>query len=210
MKSKLIVFTAPSGAGKTTLVKYLLQTIENLSFSVSATTRQCREGEMDGTDYYFLTKEVFEAKLANGEFLEYQEVYDGNFYGTLIEEVNRLLEEGKHVIFDVDVEGALNIKKHYGKRALTVFVQAPSIEVLRQRLMRRKSESSKMLETRVEKARLENTYADKFDAVVLNDVLEVAKADTYSIVKNFLTDDNFTLISTSLSDSKMEGVLIEN
>lgn len=210
MKSKLIVFTAPSGAGKTTLVKHLLKNIKNLSFSVSATTRPCRQGEVDGVDYYFLTKEVFEAKLANGEFLEYQEVYDGNFYGTLIQEVNRLLEEGKHVIFDVDVEGAVNIKKHYGKRALTVFVQAPSIEALRQRLMRRKSESSEMLETRVEKAKVENTYSDKFDAVVLNDVLEVAKMDAYSIAKFFLTDTNFTLSSASPSDPKMEDILIEN
>ncbi|MEZ4885069.1 MAG: guanylate kinase [Chitinophagales bacterium] len=186
MKSKLIVFTAPSGAGKTTLVKHLLNKIDNLAFSVSATTRSRREGEKNDKDYYFLTKEEFEEKLRNNEFLEYQEVYDGNFYGTLIEEVNRLLDEGKHVIFDVDVEGALNIKKYYGKRAITVFVQAPSLGVLRERLQRRNSESAETLEMRVEKASRENEYAPKFDKVVVNDILEIAKTDAYEIVKNFL------------------------
>ncbi|MFK7907906.1 MAG: guanylate kinase [Chitinophagales bacterium] len=187
MKGKLIVFTAPSGAGKTTLVKHLLKTIDNLAFSVSATTRACREGEVDGEDYYFLTKEVFDEKLKCGEFLEYQEVYDGNFYGTLIEEVNRLLNIGKHVIFDVDVEGALNIKKHYGDEALTVFVQAPSIEVLRERLMRRNSESPETLDARVQKAKKENAYAPLFDQVVLNEFLDRAKADACQVVKKFLT-----------------------
>ena len=207
MKGKLIVFTAPSGAGKTTLVKHLLKMIDNLSFSVSATTRPCRENETHGKDYYFLTKEAFEEKLKNGDFLEHQEVYDGNFYGTLIEEVNRLLKLGNHVIFDVDVEGALNIKKHYGDQALTVFVQAPSIDVLRERLMRRNSESSETLKARVEKARLENTYSSRFDKVVINDVLEIAKADAYSIAKNFLTAD---LETSQISDSqsKFKKVLI--
>jgi len=187
VKGKLIVFTAPSGAGKTTLVKHLLKTIDNLAFSVSATTRACRKSEVDGKDYYFLTKEVFDEKLKCGEFLEYQEVYDGNFYGTLIEEVNRLLNIGKHVIFDVDVEGALNIKKHYGGEALTVFVQAPSIEVLRERLTRRNSESPETLEARIQKAKLENTYAPLFDQVVLNEFLDKAKSDACQVVKNFLT-----------------------
>ncbi|MGB1243117.1 MAG: guanylate kinase, partial [Chitinophagales bacterium] len=185
----LIVFTAPSGAGKTTLVKHLLKEMDNLAFSVSATTRSRRENEKEGKDYYFLTKEAFSKKLENKEFLEYQEVYDGNFYGTLIEEVDGLLQQGKHVIFDVDVEGALNIKKHYQDQALTVFVQAPSIEILRQRLMRRNSESPETLEIRVEKAAEENKYASRFDQVVLNDVLEVAKEDVCRIVNFFLTND---------------------
>lgn len=189
MKGKLIVFTAPSGAGKTTLVKHLLKEMDNLAFSVSATTRSRRENEKEGKDYYFLTKEAFSRKLENKEFLEYQEVYDGNFYGTLIEEVDGLLQQGKHVIFDVDVEGALNIKKHYQDQALTVFVQAPSIEILRQRLMRRNSESPETLEIRVEKAAEENKYASRFDQVVLNDVLEVAKEDVCRIVNFFLTND---------------------
>ncbi|MGB0929260.1 MAG: guanylate kinase [Chitinophagales bacterium] len=189
MKGKLIVFTAPSGAGKTTLVKHLLKKIDNLAFSVSATTRSRRKNEREGKDYYFLTKEEFSEKLENREFLEHQEVYDGNFYGTLIEEVDGLLEQGKYVIFDVDVEGALNIKKHYQEQALTVFVQAPSIEVLRERLMRRNSESPETLEIRVEKAAEENKYASRFDEVVINDVLEIAKDDAYRIAHFFLTND---------------------
>lgn len=206
MKGKLIVFTAPSGAGKTTLVKHLLKTIDNLAFSVSATTRACREGEIDGKDYYFLTREVFDEKLKCGEFLEYQEVYDGNFYGTLIEEVNRLLNIGRHVIFDVDVEGALNIKKHYGDQALTVFVQAPSIEVLRERLMRRNSESPETLEARVQKAKIENTYATLFDQVVLNEFLDTAKADACKVVKNFLT---IKVVSSPTSQEyKLNKVLV--
>lgn len=189
MKGKLIVFTAPSGAGKTTLVKHLLKKMDNLAFSVSATTRSRRQNEIDGRDYYFLTKEEFSEKLEKGEFLEYQEVYDGNFYGTLIAEVDRLLCLGKHVIFDVDVEGALSIKKHYQDQALTVFVQAPSIEVIKQRLTRRNSESPETLEMRVKKAYEENKYASKFDKVVLNDVLQEAKANAYRIAKNFLTNN---------------------
>lgn len=188
-EGKLIVFTAPSGAGKTTLVKHLLDKIDNLAFSVSATTRSRRENEIEGKDYYFLTKEEFSRKLKNGEFLEHQEVYDGNFYGTLIEEVDSLLQKGKHVIFDVDVEGALSIKKYYRDQALTVFVQAPSIEVLRERLMRRNSESPETLEIRVEKAAEENEYAPLFDKLVINNILEVAKKDAYRIVKFFLTND---------------------
>ncbi|MGB1242631.1 MAG: guanylate kinase [Chitinophagales bacterium] len=206
MKGKLIVFTAPSGAGKTTLVKHLLKTIDNLAFSVSATTRACREGEIDGKDYYFLTREVFDEKLKCGEFLEHQEVYDGNFYGTLIEEVNRLLNIGRHVIFDVDVEGALNIKKHYGDQALTVFVQAPSIEVLRERLMRRNSESPETLEARVQKAKIENAYAPLFDQVVLNEFLDTAKTDACRIVKNFLTTK--ILSESSNQEYKLKKVLV--
>ncbi len=203
MKGKLIVFTAPSGAGKTTLVKHLLKKIDNLAFSVSATTRNRRKKEIDGKDYYFLTKDEFSKKLENGEFLEHQEVYDGNFYGTLIAEVDRLLNMGKHVIFDVDVEGALSIKKYYGDQALTVFVQAPSVEVLRERLTCRNSESPETLEIRIAKANKENQYASKFDKVVLNDVLEVAKADAYRIVKNFLT-------SSLLNSMAVKQVIVEN
>lgn len=183
---KLIVFTAPSGAGKTTLVKYLLSTLDQLTFSVSATTREKRANETHGKDYYFLSKADFKQKLEKSDFLEWQEVYDGNYYGTLQSEIERIFALGKHIIFDVDVQGALNIKKMYGDQVLTVFVMPPNVETLRQRLLRRQSETPETLQRRVDKAVFELSYSSKFDTTVLNDDLVVAKADALKLVQDFL------------------------
>jgi len=186
VQGKLIIFTAPSGSGKTTLVKHLLKQDLNLSFSVSATTREKRAKETDGKDYYFISYKAFLQKIENGDFLEYQEVYDGNYYGTLHKELERVWAMGKHIIFDIDVEGALNIKRAYGERVLTVFVRPPSVEVIEQRLRRRATESKKTLKQRLDKAVAELAYEPRFDVSVLNDDLDTAKADAYEIVSKFL------------------------
>lgn len=185
-QGKLIVFTAPSGAGKTTLVRHLLHTIDNLMFSVSATTRARRSNEVDGRDYYFISVEDFKLRIARGDFLEWQEVYDGNYYGTLKSEIQRIFDIDKNVIFDVDVEGALNIKKSYGNQVLTVFVKPPSLDVLRQRLLRRHTEDAETLQRRVDKAALELQYEEKFDVVVYNDDINIAKADAEMLISQFL------------------------
>ncbi len=187
MKNKVVIFTAPSGAGKTTLVRYLLETLpEQLMFSVSATTRSKRFYEKHGEDYYFLTQEDFESKVEHGAFLEYEEVYKGSYYGTLKSEVERIWDNGKSVIFDVDVKGAANIKKYYGAQALAVFVSPPSYKTLEQRLIDRNTESEESLRKRLERVKLEMTYEDKFDISVINDDLDIAKADALEIVLNFL------------------------
>lgn len=186
MSPKLVVFTAPSGAGKTTLVRYLLQTIDVLAFSVSATTRPRRSNETDGIDYYFISKEEFRDRIDKGEFVEWQEVYDGNCYGTLKSELDRLFAQGKSIIFDVDVEGAKNIKRQYGKQALTVFVKPPNIETLRERLQRRHTETEHTLQQRLQKAIKELACENDFDAIVLNDQLDKAKSDALEIVQDFL------------------------
>ncbi|MGB0840337.1 MAG: guanylate kinase [Chitinophagales bacterium] len=196
MRGKLIVFAAPSGSGKTTLVRYLLSQIENLSFSVSATTRDKRPNEIDGKHYHFISREDFVARRTESEFLEWQEVYDGNYYGTLKSEVNRLLEEGKNVIFDVDVKGALNIKNYYREDALAVFVAVPSINHLRERLLKRKTETEKTLAKRLAKAALEISYAEKFDVSVMNDDMEHAKANALKLAENFLPNDDRYAIMT--------------
>lgn len=188
-KGKLIVFTAPSGSGKTTLVHYLLSKMSNLVFSVSATTRARRPNEIDGKDYYFLPMDEFREKIANDEFLEWEEVYDGNCYGTLKAEVDHILNLGKHVIFDVDVQGALNIKNYYGDRALSVFVKVPSIKHLEERLTKRNTETAETLEKRLKKATIEIEYATKFDITVLNDSMEKAQKEAYQIVKSFLDQE---------------------
>lgn len=190
VKGKLVIFTAPSGAGKTTLVRHLMSELnEVLAFSVSATTRQRRQREKDGYDYYFITKDQFLQRVETGEFLEYQEVYDGNYYGTLKSEIQRIFDMDKSVIFDVDVQGALNIKKCYGKDALTIFVKPPSIEALKTRLVGRNSETDATLQQRLQKAIIELEYANRFDVTIINDQLEVAKQQAYQIVTNFLTAD---------------------
>ncbi|HRI29112.1 MAG TPA: guanylate kinase [Chitinophagales bacterium] len=188
--AKLIVFTAPSGAGKTTLVRHILATLPHkVAFSVSATTRKQRSNEVNGKDYYFITREEFFQKRQNKEFLEWQEVYDGNFYGTLLSEIDRITQMGKAVIFDVDVEGALNIKKIFGNQALTVFVKPPSVAIIRQRLRHRNSETSEMLEKRVEKAVLELQYENRFDLSLLNDDITEAKRNATTIVTQFLEEE---------------------
>ena len=185
-KGKVIIFSAPSGSGKTTLVKWLLEQGLNMYFSISATSRQPRSTEVDGKDYYFLTPEAFRQKIAEEAFLEWEEVYTDKFYGTLKSEVNRILDEGKNVLFDVDVKGGINIKNYFGTQALSVFVKPPSIEELRNRLDTRGTDSAEIIQERVDKAAYELTFAPRFDVVVINDVLEDAKKDCLEKVQDFL------------------------
>lgn len=186
MKGKLIIFSAPSGAGKTTIVKHLLQKGFNLEFSISATSREARHTETHGKDYYFLSGEEFLAKVKNNDFLEWEEVYKGTSYGTLKSEVERIRKEGNNVIFDVDVVGGLNIKKYYGDEALAVFVQPPSVEELRNRLVGRSTDSEDKIAMRVAKAEHELSFAPEFDVVITNDKLEVAFKEAEKIISDFL------------------------
>jgi guanylate kinase len=183
---KLIIFSAPSGAGKTTLVNHLLQSGLNLSFSVSAASRPIRAGETNGVHYYFMSAEEFRQRIRNNEFLEWEEVYKDQFYGTLKSEVERIWKEGKHVIFDVDVIGGLNIKKIYGKKALSVFVMPPDFKKLEERLHGRSTEDQASLKKRLDKANYELTFADQFDRIILNDDLEAAKKEAFDLVDSFL------------------------
>jgi len=189
MIGKLLIFSAPSGSGKTTIVKHLLQKNFDLNFSVSATSREPRTGETHGKDYFFLSEKEFRKKIENDEFLEWEEVYKGIFYGTLKSEVERLRNSGKNVIFDVDVVGGLNIKKHYGDEALAVFVQPPSVEELKKRLQNRSTESQKKIDMRISKAEKELTYAGRFDLIIINDNLESALKIVESKVADFLSED---------------------
>ena len=186
MTNKLIVVAAPSGAGKTTIVKHLLKTFAQLAFSVSATTRTKREHETDGKDYYFISETDFRQKIEEGAFLEWQEVYKGQFYGTLKSEIRRLWNLQKVVVFDIDVQGALNIKKVYPNETLLVFVKPPSKQILLQRLTDRNTESQESLSRRIEKASYELGFEDKFDVVLLNDSLEPCLARAEKIVKDYL------------------------
>lgn len=186
MAGKLIIFSAPSGSGKTTLVHHLLGEIADLSFSISATSRDKRGQEVDGRDYYFLSQDVFIEKIKNNDFVEWEEVYAGTYYGTLRAEIDRLLAAGKSVIFDVDVKGGLNIKSQYGPQALAIFVQAGSLQVLQERLTRRNTESPEKLKMRLEKAEIEMKFAQEFDYILVNDELEVAKATALEVVNNFI------------------------
>ena len=185
-----MIFSAPSGSGKTTLVNHLLSEIPNMAFSVSATTRQPRGQEQNGVEYYFMSLEEFKQRVDNDEFLEWEEVYPGRCYGTLKAVVSAMQEEGKHVAFDVDVVGGTNIKKFYGDKALSVFIQAPSIEVLRQRLVNRQTDSMEEIEKRLAKAQWEMDFAQgKFDITIINDDLETAKHDILEAVQNFLAQE---------------------
>ncbi len=185
---KLIVFTAPSGAGKTTIVRSLLNTFDNLAFSVSATTRAKRDGEVHGRDYYFIGVNEFKSLMQVNAFLEWEEVYENQFYGTLKSEVERLWKEEKCVIFDIDVKGALNIKKAYPAETLTVFVKPPSPEILFERLRNRKSESEESLQKRINRAAFELTFEKHFDIVLVNDVLEAALKNATDIAERWLND----------------------
>lgn len=186
-RGKAVIFCAPSGAGKTTIVKHLIETIPNLKFSISATTRAKRAGvEEDGKDYYFLSQADFLKKLEAGELYEWQEVYPGVFYGTLKAEVERLWAEGHHVIFDVDVIGGVNLKEALGDRALSVFVNAESVDVLRERLEKRQTETKESLERRVGKAEAEMQYAEKFDYELINRDLKTAFREAEQVVNDFL------------------------
>ncbi len=185
-KGKLLIFSAPSGSGKTTIVKHLLQTIDNVTFSISATSREKRMGETDGKDYFFITPEAFRDRISNNEFLEWEEVYSGSYYGTLKSEVDKLLNQGRNVIFDVDVLGGLNIKQQYGSQALAVFVKVTSIEILYERLWKRSTDTEENIQKRMAKAKYEMEFVDKFDYVLINDGLETAKKEITEIVLNFI------------------------
>ena len=185
MKKKVIIFSAPSGAGKSTIVRHLLGKFNCLEFSVSATSRAPRGQEENGKDYYFFSTEEFETKIRNGEFVEYEEVYAGSYYGTLVSEVERIWAKGNIIIFDIDVKGGVNLKKLYGHNALAVFIQPPSVEELRNRLVGRGTDSAEAIERRVAKATEELTYADKFDVVLINDNLEEALARAEQMVADF-------------------------
>lgn len=186
-EGKLIVFSAPSGSGKTTIVRYLLAQEElKLDFSISATSRAPRKGETDGKDYYFLDLQTFKNKIKNDEFLEWEEVYRDNFYGTLKSEVNRIWAEGKNVIFDIDVVGGLDIKEIYPDRTLAVFVKPPSIEELKIRLKKRKTESDDKINMRVAKASIELATAPQFDHIIINKNLNSALEEAYNLVSDFV------------------------
>jgi len=185
-KGKLLIFSAPSGSGKTTLVKHLLQNIDKLTFSVSATSRLPRTGEMDGKDYYFLSATNFQKKIEESAFLEWEEVYPGVFYGTLLSQIEEKRAAGLHVIFDVDVVGGLTIKKYYGAEALAVFVQVPSLEILAQRLNQRGTDDAESIQKRLEKAAYETAFAPQFDHVIINDKLENAQRELEATVRQFL------------------------
>ena len=183
---KLIVISAPSGSGKTSIVSYLLKNMETLSFSISACSREKRENEIEGKDYFFLGIEGFKRSIKEDSFLEWEEVYKNQFYGTLKSEVERIWSEGKTVIFDVDVVGGLNIKKQYPKECLSIFIMPPSIEVLAERLIGRGSESDESLQKRLDKAEEEISQNQEFDTVILNDDLSIACEETQEVITNFI------------------------
>ena len=188
MKGKVIIVSAPSGAGKTSIVRHLLEQVPDLKFSISATTRPKRDYEIDGKDYYFLTPEQFKERLANDEFLEWQEVYADQFYGSLKSEVERIWSNGQAVIFDVDVLGGLNIKKFYGDEALSVFIEPPTMEELENRLKNRGTENDASLKKRLSKAEYELSFARQFDRIVLNDDLKTAQQEMIDLVRDFLEE----------------------
>lgn len=188
MANKVLIFSAPSGSGKSTVVNHLLGIHPELEFSVSATSRPPRGQEQNGVEYYFMDEEEFRARISRDEFVEYEEVYPGRFYGTLKEEVERIWAKGSVIIFDVDVKGGVNLKRYFGDKALSVFIQAPSIEELRRRLVFRGTDSEEEIDKRVGKAAEEMTYAGKFDHILINDVLETALAEAETVVSSFLAE----------------------
>jgi guanylate kinase len=188
MKGKLVIFSAPSGSGKTTIVQHLVSKIPKLEFSVSACSREIRGSEVDGVDYYFLSIAEFKKRIANDEFVEWEEVYADHFYGTLKSEVERIWSKGHHVIFDVDVIGGLNLKRKFGEHALSVFVKAPSIQHLEERLKRRETETPESIAKRIAKAESEMEYAPSFDRILVNDTMEHAFAEARKMVEDFLNN----------------------
>jgi len=186
MSNKVIIFSAPSGSGKSTIVNHILSKHQEMEFSISAASRKPRGNEQNGVEYYFLTVEEFERYIAEDRFVEYEQVYAGNYYGTLKSEVERIWEKGQVIIFDVDVKGGVNLKSYFGEAALSIFIKAPSIEELRKRLILRGTDSEEAIEVRVAKAHEEMTYEDKFDKVIVNDVKEQALNEAEEIVSEFL------------------------
>jgi len=186
MDGKLVIFSAPSGAGKTTIVRAMLDQIDELEFSISACSRPKRDHEIDGRDYYFLGVEGFKIKIKDDSFLEWEEVYKDHYYGTLRSEVDRIWADGKHVIFDVDVYGGVNIKQQFGDKALALFVMPPSIEILEGRLKNRATDSEENIQKRMDKARHEISMAGKFDQIIINEDLDTAISEAMAVVKAFL------------------------
>lgn len=185
---KLLIFSAPSGSGKSTIINYLMEQGLNLHFSVSATSRPPRGQEQNGVEYFFLTPEEFKQHIAANDFLEYEEVYKDRFYGTLKSQVDKQLANGENVICDVDVLGGQNIKKHYGDKALSIFIQPPSIEVLRERLISRATDTPEVINDRIARAEFELSFSDKFDVVIVNDDLATAQAEALKVVTAFLNE----------------------
>ncbi|QKG80123.1 guanylate kinase [Tenuifilum thalassicum] len=186
MEGKLLIFSAPSGAGKTTIVKHLLEKFPQLEFSISACSRKPRDGEIHGKDYYFLTVEEFKEKIERGEFVEWEEVYPGSYYGTLWSELKRIWDKGHHVMFDVDVKGGLNLKKKFPKNSLAVFVKPPSIDELRKRLLKRGTETEETINVRIGKAQEELSFAPQFDYILTNNQVESAFVEAETVVRKFL------------------------
>lgn len=188
MRGKLIIISAPSGTGKSTIIGWLMKEHSelNLAFSISCTSRAPRGTEQNGVEYFFLTPEEFRQRIENDEFLEYEEVYEGRFYGTLKSQVERQLEAGQNVVFDVDVKGGVNIKKYYGDEALSLFIQPPSIADLRKRLEGRGTDAPEVIDQRIARAEFELTFADKFDKIVVNDILEKAESEALALVGEFI------------------------
>lgn len=191
MTGRLLIVSAPSGSGKSTIVHYLMDEHPEfrLTFSVSATSRPPRENEKDGEDYYFITEEDFRRHIKNGDFLEYEEVYEGRFYGTLKNQVEEKLAAGWNVVFDVDVKGGINIKRYYGDRAMSIFIQPPSVEALRERLIARKTDEMEQIEQRVAKAEYEMSFAQQFDHIIVNDNLETAKQEAVGLLREFFKSE---------------------
>lgn len=186
MEGKLFIFSAPSGSGKTTIVRSLLEKNLNLEFSISATSRPKRNNETHEKDYYFLTADDFKSRINSNDFLEWEEVYENRFYGTLKSEVQRIWDKGNHVIFDVDVVGGLNIKKNYPEKALSIFVMPPSVEEIEKRLRNRSTDSDEDIKTRIDKANEELSYANEFDLIIINDNLDKAIEEAENAVRNFI------------------------
>lgn len=188
MKGKMVIISAPSGAGKTTIVKHIISQVPTLGFSVSATSRKPRSDEVDGVDYYFLTSEDFRKRIDSGEFFEWEEVYPDHYYGTPKSEINRIWNQGKHIIFDVDVMGGRNLKRLSGDSSISLFIMPPSIKELENRLRLRAKDSEEKIRIRVEKAVEEISYASDFDTIIINDDIESAKSEAVTIILNFLND----------------------
>ncbi len=187
-KGKLIIFSAPSGAGKTTLVKHVMAHVPDLTFSVSACNRKKRDNETDGKDYYFLTTDEFKEKINKKEFIEWEEVYPDHFYGTLYSEVERKRNRGQHVVFDVDVKGGMSIKKIFGNDALAIFIKPPSVEILKERLLKRATDSKEAIETRMKKAEFELGFEKEFDVTIVNGDLDKAQQETIRVVSKFISE----------------------
>ncbi|TAG54460.1 MAG: guanylate kinase [Cytophagales bacterium] len=187
-QGKAIIFSAPSGSGKTTIVKYLLEELNNLSFSISACSREKRNNEIEGQDYYFLTAKDFKKKIDNGEFIEWEEVYTNNYYGTLTTEIERIWNSGKHVIFDVDVKGGLSLKKYFGEKALSIFVKIPDFQILESRLRGRGTDAEEKIIQRLSKAKEEIKFMPLFDIILENNELSITLENSKKIISNFIEE----------------------